>query len=380
VRLYRQLAQQLRRDVDAGRYAGRLPSEPELARELDVSRGTLRQALGLLVREGVLHTVAGRGTFVGDGSVRSSAQQGGAVGLVLPSIVRSRAQLLVSGVEETLRQAGYAFLLGTSGFDRALEVEQIERILAQGARGLIAYIVDGPLDLPWLRRLVDDDFPVVLVDRYVPDLAVDSVSVDNLSGAFMGVRHLASQGYQRIGYIGTQNVGTSSIVERMAGYRWAMAACGMPVAEALMCASLHRLQGRRASATERVLGRHNQEVLRRYLGAAHRPDAVLVCNDYVAFQVVDMAMTLGLRIPDDLAIVGFDNVPAEDYDGVALTTLDQPRYAIGATAARLVIDRLAGRRTAPSRVVISTELIVRESSQRVIPQLPRVVALAASRP
>ena len=378
-RLYRQLAQQLRLDLDGGRFAGRLPPEPALARELNVSRGTLRQALGLLVRQGVLHTIPGRGTFVGAEPRGSDAQQGGAVGLVLPSIVRSRAQLLVSGVEETLQQAGYAFLLATSSFDPALEVEQIERILAQGASGLIVYIVDGPMDLPLLRRLVADGFPVVLVDRFVPDLPADSVSVDNLGGAFMAVQHLASQGYRRIGYVGTQNVGTSSIVERMAGYRWAMDVYDLPVSDALMCMNLHRLQGRRASDGERALGQHNQEVLRRYLGGALRPDAVFVCNDYVAFQVVDTAVALGLRVPDDLAIVGFDNVPTEDYTGVPLTTVDQPRRAIGATAARLLVDRLAGRRKEPARVVVSTRLLVRESSQRASPHRPPAPSLSAAR-
>lgn len=378
-RLYRQLAQQLRLDLDGGRFAGRLPPEPALARELNVSRGTLRQALGLLVRQGVLHTIPGRGTFVGGQPGGSDAQQGGAVGLVLPSIVRSRAQLLVSGVEETLQQAGYAFLLATSSFDPALEVEQIERILAQGASGLIVYIVDGPMDLPLLRRLVADGFPVVLVDRFVPDLPADSVSVDNLGGAFMAVQHLASQGYRRIGYVGTQNVGTSSIVERMAGYRWAMDVYDLPVSDALVCMNLHRLQGRRASDGERALGQHNQEVLRRYLGGALRPDAVFVCNDYVAFQVVDTAVALGLRVPDDLAIVGFDNVPTEDYTGVPLTTVDQPRRAIGATAARLLVDRLAGRRKEPARVVVSTRLLVRESSQRASPHRPPAPSLSAAR-
>jgi DNA-binding LacI/PurR family transcriptional regulator len=362
-RLYRQLAQRLRDDVRAGRYANRLPPEPDLARRLEVSRGTLRQALSLLVAEGLLFTVPGRGTFVRSSATTTPASPAGAVGLVLPSIVRSRAQLLVSGVEEALRQAGYAFLLATSGFDARLETEQIERIVSQGARGLIVYVVDGPFDLPVLRRLVADGLPVVLVDRFVPDLDVDAVSVDNLGGAYAAVQHLIEQGYRRIGYIGTQNVGTSSIVERMAGYHWAMRTHGLPVAEPLVCASLHRLQGRRVTADEQALGQHNQEVLRRYLGGAHPPEAVFVCNDYVAFQVVDTATSLGLRVPHDLAVVGFDNVPPEDYTGVPLTTVDQPRHTIGATAARLLVDRLAGRRQETGRVSVGTRLIVRASSQ-----------------
>ena len=208
-----------------------------------------------------------------------------------------------------------------------------------------------------------DGLPVVLVDRFVPDLAVDAVSVDNLGGAYAAIQHLIEQGYRRIGYIGTQNLETSSIVERMAGYHWAMRTHRLPVTETLVCASLHRLQGRRPNDDEHALGQHNQEVLRRYLGGAHPPEAVFVCNDYVAFQVVDAAASLGLRVPDDLAIVGFDNVPPEDYTGVPLTTVDQPRHTIGATAARLLVERLAGVRQETGRVVIGTRLIVRASSQ-----------------
>lgn len=378
--LYRQVARRLARDVNAGRYVSRLPAEGALARDLAVSRGTVRQALGLLVRDGVLHTVPGRGTYTGAPPEPSRSEAKGSVGLVLPSLVSSRAQLLVSGVEEALREAGYAFLLGTSGFDPDLELEQIERILAQGACGLIVYVVDGPMDLPRLRRLVADGFPIVLVDRFVPDLAVDSVTVDNLGGAFLAVQHLASEGFQRIGYIGTQNTGTSSIVERMAGYRWAMDALGLETSDALICSSLHRLQGRRPSDNEHALGQHNREVLRRYLGGAHPPEAVFVCNDYVAFQVADIAAALGMHIPDDLAIVSFDNAPTEDYRGVPLTTVDQPRQAIGTTAARLVVDRLAGRRTDTARFAIGTHLIVRESSRRVTTRRPRSASLAVAHP
>ena len=76
--------------------------------------------------------------------------------------------------------------------------------------------------------MVDRGFPLVLIDRYVPDLAVDTVTMDNVSGGFQAVQHLAQLGYRRIGYVGTDNLGTSSIVERMAGYRWALEQYGLP--------------------------------------------------------------------------------------------------------------------------------------------------------
>jgi LacI family transcriptional regulator len=294
---------------------------------------------------------------VGNGSPQRAA---GLIGMILPSVVRARNPELIDGAEETFRQANYSLVLGISGDDRWLETEQLQRIVSQGASGVILYAVDGPLDVPALRRLVDRGFPLVLIDRYVPDLVVDTVTMDNLGGGFLAVQHLAQMGYRRIGYIGTDNTGTSSIVERMAGYRWALEQHGLAYEPDIVCTDVRRLLAWPPREPDKE--RHNEQVLRAYLSRADRPEAMFVCNDYVAFQVVQVVEALGLRIPDDLAIVGFDNVSYTDYFGVPLTTVEQYRQEIGATAASLLLDRIAGRRTRLGRVVIATRLIVRRSS------------------
>ena len=357
--LHARIAARLRGDVRQGVYAPgqRLPAEVELARQLGVSRGTVRQALTTLLKEGLLRTVPGRGTFVSDGSGQRNA---GLVGMILPSVVRARNPELIDGAGEVLREAGYSVVLGISGDDRWLESEQLQRIVGQGASGLIVYPVDGSLDVPALRRLADSGFPLVLIDRYIPDLAVDTVTMDNVGGGFLAVQHLAHMGYRRVGYIGTDNVGTSSIVERMAGYRWALQQYGLEHEPDLVCTDVRRLLAWPPREPDKE--QHNVAVLRAFLSRPGRPEAIFVCNDYVAFQVVQVAEALGLRVPGDLALVGFDNVAYTDYFGVPLTTVEQHRHEIGATAASLLLDRIAGRRTRLGRVVIATRLIVRRSS------------------
>jgi DNA-binding LacI/PurR family transcriptional regulator len=274
--------------------------------------------------------------------------------------VRARNPELIGGAEEVCRQANYSLVLGISGDDRRLEAEQLQRMLAQGASGLIVYSVDGPLDVPSIRRLVERGFPLVLIDRYIPGLAVDSVTMDNIGGGYLAVQHLVEQGYRRIGYIGTTNTGTSSIVERMAGYHWALGQYGLQLDCGMVCTAVRRLLAWPPREPDKE--QHNAAVLRAFLGRPQRPEAVFVCNDYVAFEVVQAAESLGLRIPDDLALVGFDNVLYRDYFGVPLTTIDQHRHEIGATAASLLLERIAGKRSRLERVVISTQLIVRRSS------------------
>lgn len=361
--LYRQVAGRIRAAVDAGQYggAGRLPSEAVLAREFGVSRGTLRQALDALVRQGLVATVPGRGTFVRRGGPASEAvEPGGLVGLVIPAVARMRIPELIAGAEGGLRRAGYTLLLGSSGDDREQESEQVQRFLREDVSGLIVYPVDGPSNLALFGRLAAEAFPLVLIDRYLLDLPLDAVVADNIGGAFLAVRHLVDRGRARIGFVATRNLSTSSIAERQAGYRWALEQHGRASDSRLVCTDLDRLFDWPAPGQA---GERNRRRLREYLAGPGRPDAVFAVNDSVAFQVLEVAAEAGLGVPDDLAVVGFDNLAYPDYGGVPLTSVEQPRQEIGATAAHILLERIAGRRVPAGRVVLHTRLIVRSSSE-----------------
>jgi DNA-binding LacI/PurR family transcriptional regulator len=286
----------------------------------------------------------------------------GLIGMLLPSTVRSLYPQLIEGAEHVVSQAGYSLAVGGSvENDRSFEAEQLQRILDRGACGLIVYAVDGSLEVPALRDLFDRGFPLVLLDRYFPGLTVDTVTMDNIGGGFLAVQHLIDQGYRRIGYVGTANMRTSSIVERLAGYRWALDASDVTVDADQVCA---RLLLSPWPVPDAAFELHNQQVLRDYLERPERPEAVFACTDYVAFQVVQAAESLGLRVPDDLALVGFDNVAAAEYFGPPLTSVEQQFDEVGAMAASVLLDRIDGRRTRLGRFVISTRLIVRRSSSR----------------
>lgn len=365
VPLYLQVADQIRRGVIDGEHmpGQRLASESDLARTLGISRGTLRQALGALARQGVIKTVPGRGTFVQRDPPTAKPTYDGPgclVGMVIPAVARMRIPELIAGAEATLRTAGYTLLLGSSGDARGQEGEQIERLLRDGVRGLIVYPVDGPSNGPLFRQLVLDALPVVLIDRYLLDVSVDAVVADNIGGAFLAVRHLIEHGYERIGFISTRNLSTSTIAERQAGYRWALEQDRRVIDPSAVCTDLDRLFQWPAPHTR--ASEHNQHVLQAYLSKAGRPDAVFAVNDTVAFQVLAAAEKAGLRVPDDLAVVGFDNLAYPDYGGVPLTSVEQPRQDLGATAASVLLKRIAGRRDRVMRVTLGTRLIVRRSS------------------
>ena len=362
---YRQIAEQIRRDVGAGQYqpGQRLPSEGALARTFGVSRGTLRQALGALGRDGLTRTIPGHGTFIQVGAPAGGAADGDArgrvVGVVIPSIARTRIPDLLDGVEAELRAAGYTLLLASSGDDQHEEARQIRRLVESDVDGLLIYPIDGAPNIALLRELLDAGRPLVLIDRYLPDLPVDAVVADNVGGAYAAVRRLIEAGHARIGLASTRNLGTSSIAERQAGYWWALRQHGRAIDPCLTCTDLERVFSWPVPDTADA--RQNRRLLQRFLTADGRPDAIFAVNDTVAFQVLEAAEQLGLGVPDDLAVVGFDNLASPDYAGVPLTTVDQPRYQIGATAAQIVLERIAGREARAERVVLGTRLIVRGS-------------------
>lgn len=366
---YRQVAEQIRRDVAGGRYTPgeRLPSEGALARAFGISRGTLRQALGALGREGLVQTVPGYGSIVSaqsDTTPTTGEDRGHVVGVVIPSVARTRIPDLIAGAEAELRAAGYTLLLVSSGDDCDEEARQIRRLVETGVDGLLVYPVDGASNLAFLRGLLEAGPPLVLIDRYLVGLSADAVVADNMGGAYSAVRWLIEAGRERIGLASTRNLGTSSIAERQAGYWWALRQHGRLIEPRLSCTDLERLFNWPVPQTEAA--DLNRRLLRTYLTGdgltgGDRPDAVFAVNDTVAFQVLEMADELGLRVPDDLAVVGFDNLASPDYAGVPLTTVDQPRAEIGAAAARIVLQRIAGRPARGERVVLSTRLIVRGS-------------------
>lgn len=359
---YRRLARAVVEAINEGRYApgSRLPAEVDLAREFRVSRGTIRQALATLRADGFIDSVPGRGSFVIHGSPpRRPEARRRVVGVVVPSVAQPYVPDLLGWIEDELHLHGYSMIVGSSGATREQQAGRIHRILDEGASGLIAYPVDYDPDPSLFGHLGERQFPVVLIDRHLLGIAIDAVQPDNVGGAYAAVAHLATLGHRRIAFVSTDNLTTTSVAERLQGYQQALAAFGMPLDSALVCADLPVAS--RWSTDLRAGVRDHVERIARFL-ERERPTAVFTLHDYLAADVLDAATARGLRVPDELALATFDDDPPAARLPVPLTAVRQPREQLGRLAARLVVDRIEGRRTETARIVLPTELVVRRSS------------------
>lgn len=358
---YRRVATALVEGIESGRYppGSRLPAEIDLAAAHGVSRGTLRQALATLRSQGIIEPVPGRGSYVTLGSPNRPERRRKVVGVVVPSVAQPYVPDLLSWIEDELHRHGYSMLVGSSGSTREQQAGRVHRILDEGASGLIAYPVDYEPDPALFGHLGDRGFPVVLIDRHLVGLAMDAVLPDNVGGAYAAVSHLAGLGHRRIAFVSTDNLTTTSVAERLQGYQQALAAHDIPIDDRLICAELPVTSRWPREVTAGVKGHAAR--IGRFL-ERQRPTAVFTLHDYLAADVLEAASDLGLRVPDELALASFDDDPPAALLPVPLTAVRQPREQLGRLAARLVVERIDGRRSETARIVLPTELVVRRSS------------------
>ncbi len=352
--LYTQLVSVFRTRILNGSLAAgaRLPTELELAHEYNISRGTIRQAMTILVHEGLLERIPGRGTFVRPIAAPVPPVEitpgDRRIGLLL-SYRRSTLDLdMLSGVEYTAKARGYQVSFAFTEESADQQTRDINRLRADHVAGMIIFPLSDVSYDESIWKLHADGVPFVLVDRYFPDLNTDYVTSDNLGGAYRATEHLIILGHTRIGfcYASFGTTQTTSVRDRYEGYRRALAEYGIPYDETLVF--------QRDTVQTRNLYLD-------YLTRPNRPTAIFVSHDHEAGEALRAASQLGISTPEELAVVGFDNAQFAAYTNPPLTTIAQPAREVGMHAADLLISRLEGNRGPAKHIELPTNLVVRES-------------------
>jgi LacI family transcriptional regulator len=270
------------------------------------------------------------------------------IGLVLPDTANPFFAALAKSVDDAAFAHGYSVVLCHSGYLASREQAYIEIMVAKGVDGVI--YIQGEPDAGALHQLLRRRIPAVAVDREVPEAVIDCVVVDNFGGSRDATRHLLSLGHRRIACI-ARHVPLSNAAERIRGYRAALEEAGIAVRPDYCVAG-----GPGYEEGRRALG----ELLR----LSPRPTAVLAYPDVVAIGALRGAGEAGLRVPEDISIVGFDNIPLTAFLRPALTTVAVPIREMGERAVAVLLARIAkeAHGDPPNRVVFPTTLVAREST------------------
>jgi DNA-binding LacI/PurR family transcriptional regulator len=267
------------------------------------------------------------------------------VGVVIPDIQNFFFTGILRGLEHVLQGGGYAFLLGNSDGRADRERLYIETLREEGVAGLI--IVPTQSEPHEYRDLQAAGVPLVTLDRSANGLSVDHVTVTNREGVRDAVRHLIALGHERIGFVGgPEHLDVAQ--DRLAGYEEALTVAAIPVDRSLIQSSDFQQSGGRAATVA-------------LLRLPRSPTALFVANNLMTLGAFEALHERQLRIPDDVAVVSFDDMPWATSLHPPLTAVAQPTFELGVTAAQLLLDRFREPDRPFRRVVLETQLIVRGS-------------------
>lgn len=352
--LYKQVSHSILEKVLDGTYApGRpIPSERELCEMMGVSRCTVRQAIQELVQSGHLYRVQGTGTFVFGSQVRAPMKTD-LVGAILPHCYKELQAKILSGIQSVLRQERYRMTFLDSDNDYRREAEGIQVLRSEGVKGLIIMPADDQKDSTAISDLKTEGFPFVLVDRRLQDCDTDCVMSENIDGAFRATEYLLHLGHVRIAFVKSRFNYTSSIEDRLIGYRRAMLEYGMEPDPQLVFSYDDTLER----------GMMNDQLYR--FIEENKVSGIVAVSSEVALDVIKMCRERSLAIPDALSLVCFDDVELMQHLEVPLTVVRQRPYAIGAAAARLLLPKMKPSIGEDDRMIkqlyYPVELVIRES-------------------
>ena len=357
--LYQQVAADIRRKIISGQMPVGTQLQPhrELATSYDVSIMTINKALSGLVSEGVLHSRVGRGTFVAVRPAPHGIRVGGTLGFVLRDLSSPFFSLVAHAAQQRADALGWGLLFSSSSRRLDREDEQIRRFRSIGVNGLIivsmnrTYRISEPI-----QELHAAGFPYVMVS-YTEGEDVPFIGMDLHRAGYLAGRHLLEMGRRRVGYIGDR-FGSIMCELRGSGLRRALEEAGFPLDPALQFE--YPLEG------EWNDYKSGYAVGEQVVAMAERPDAMFVFNDLGALGFQDAVLDHGLRVPDDIAIVGLDDIELAARARVPLTTVKQPVDRIGELAVDTLLARLQGEHP-PVRRLLEPTLVVRRSSGASVP-------------
>jgi len=267
------------------------------------------------------------------------------IGIVVTDIANPFFPAIVRAAEDAAQEAGYSIFLCNSDDQEEKEAQYLELLLSKRVDGIILNKTPGNLSPNQRQMLSDAAVPIVLLMRSCPGLKTDLVQTDDEWGAFESVAHLARIGYKKIGLVGGP-MNVSNARARRQGYRRALKAHGLKYYPELSVEGDYRVaSGHRAGLA--LLPR--------------RPDAVLVTNYLMTVGFMSAADEIGMRCPEDFALVSFDDYPWLGCFRPRLSTIELPKYELGATAVRLLLERLQGKNGRPATITLAPQLRVRES-------------------
>lgn len=353
--LYRQVEIYLREQIASGALApgDMLPSVKELCEHFGgINHLTVRQAIKSLTEDNLVRSVQGRGSYVTEQTARDRR-----VALVLPHLDDTLFVRIAKGAQEALEASGVRSIILDSRGSDVVEGDHIKTLQVLPLDGALIFPIAHGDVVEQVVRLKMDGYRFVLVDRYFEDIALPCVVVDNYGGGYQSASLLAEKGRRRVAWLGESR--PTAARQRLDGFRTALNDHGIACPNALIkfvevapdAPALYHEASRQAvrAAVDELL--RDCEF-----------DALVCGNDPTALVALERLQEQGRRVPNDIAVIGFDDIPEAAQSSPALTTVRQPMEEMGREAAKMLLERMETKDAPPTTKVLPVELVLRESA------------------
>jgi LacI family transcriptional regulator len=326
------------------------PTIYDVACEAGVSYSTVSRTLNGYefvkpsTREKVLQAAEKLG-YVPNQQARSLAGgRSNLIGVLVPALSNGYVNEIIRGIDDELAKSNYNLILYTTHRLFGKESTYVATMMNGGAEGLLLVV---PLISTSLDALHEQDFPFVLIDQSGEADQSPSVIGTNQQGAYEATQYLIKLGHHRIGFIAGL-AGLSSATERLAGYQAALSDYGIPQCNELIVGGDFLVQGGYRATQE-------------LLALPETPTAIFASNDMSAFGAIEAIRQQGLHIPNDISVIGFDDIPQASLVYPKLTTIHQPLVEMGRQAVTMLLQRIDNSTPEVPQVVLPTQLIIRDS-------------------
>lgn len=327
----------------------------DIARELGISASTVSRALkdhpDISPKTKIaVNELARRWNYKPNAvalSLRNSKSN--VIGVIIPEIVHHFFSSVISGIEEVAQRAGYNVMIFQSNESYQREIMNVQALYASRVDGVLVSMSKETRDYEHFRELRDNGIPIVFFDRICNELSSDNVIVDDFAGAFAAVEHLISTGCNRIAHLSAPQhllLGRN----RLNGYKAALKKYRIPFNDELVM---------KCDSFEDAL-----ELTTTLLELPEPPDGIFAVNEVTAAGALNMVKRAGMRVPEDVAIVGFTNGVVSQVTDPALTTVEQHGFKMGEIATEMLLDRLNSKDQEYQAItrMVKTNLILRDST------------------
>lgn len=347
----------------------KLPTELELAEQYGVSRITSRRALEELKLQGIIYRIRGSGSFVSPGSnikgksdeltISASEDNKEIITIMLPFDVSDNSfAKSVRGASEVLDENGYYTSVYNGLRDVKSEQQLIQKLYEDKIKGIIYYPISDRDNLEILNMLYFENYPIITIDKYFESIPISYVVSDNENGACKATQYLIDFGHDRIAFVSDLPIErTTSIRNRYFGYCKTLKENGIAI----------NMDFVKAGVDDDEYSRHYQKEL--YQGVIKdllikEVTAIFAINDIIASFLMRAAFEMNIKIPDDISIIGFDDMEIAKHLQVPLTTISQDFYNMGKTAANTLINGINTGKIDYRQSKLPVELVIRESCSK----------------